>query len=97
MRVYRIEYPDGYGPYQQGTDLAYNLCCAHSDSAHPVAALGSHPYAVCAFRSMRDLFRWFGGWLRTIIRDGGHIAIYDISEDKVIYRDAFQLAFERKM
>lgn len=104
MKVYRVEYPDGIGPYHPPDNperwpgrmaLSFDLTDAHSygRGGHPVAQI---PYGMgyrCAFRSMRDLFRWFGGWLPLILKLGAKVKTYDVPSDGIVYEDSHQVAF----
>jgi hypothetical protein len=107
MKVYRVEYDDGVGPYQ--TELAniweeygrcrlsFALTSAHDNpDTHPVAQIPWGVNQLCGFRSMQDLFRWFGGWLPLLIRCGARVAVYSIEPSSITYEDKHQIAFERK-
>ena len=75
---YRVENDQGVGPYQDAAGtFRSNMGLAHSwHSAHPSPARSGYAMRMvdyCAFNNMQDLFRWFGGWLPMLIRDGYHV------------------------
>jgi hypothetical protein len=83
--VYRVEHPsDHIGPYNH-RDWRDNdrLADAHTDdfTNHP-APYWEFGYNMSAdldfsgFRDMRQMFRWFGGWLPVMINSGFRVAVY---------------------
>lgn len=120
MKVYRVEYDNGRGPYNpyDADDYLYDdetgepftldgdpriesmrqaLVEAHGwddpTGRHPCPSFVMMPDCQCAFRSMRDLFAWFGGWLPQLTRIGARVVTYDIHPDAIMYEDSFQLVF----
>lgn len=99
MRVYRVENAYGQGPYTGwGDGKGHNLAMIHTDNVHPGPWVSFHrgvkPDEKFAFPSMLALFRWFGGWLPVLIRDGFTVKVLDLPEGtyetdglQVIYRE----------
>jgi hypothetical protein len=96
MRVYRVECPDGKGPYNQPGNWSFSLGCAHTGGSHPspfVDPLLGYSYDeiglpskdwVCGFASMKDLYGWFGGYLRGAMRRlDARIVMYDVKAGDV--------------
>ena len=97
--VYRVEHPsDHIGPYNHKWPHGDNLLFNHSDDYknHPAVYLDME-YAMddddrCGFRDMRQMFRWFGGWMPVMIRNGFRVAVYrdveilDESPLQVVFR-----------
>lgn len=86
--VYRVEDPAQLGPYTEG----YGSTITRMRDNHNFGPAHLHPspytsWAVrmrtqpgnarCAFMDMQSLFRWFGGWLPGLLREGFHIAAID--------------------
>jgi hypothetical protein len=98
--IYRVEHPVSLiGPYNYDGDNREELMGmydAHtSDSYHLSPYLDmSHPvlqHELCGFRTMRQLFTWFGGWLPVLIRNGFKVAVYH--DVKVTAESSKQLVF----
>jgi hypothetical protein len=90
MRVYRVECPDGRGPYNQGDNAwSFRLGCVHTGSSHPSPFVDSEvgnelelglpsKNWVCGFKSMKDLYAWFGGYLKGAMRElDARIVMYE--------------------
>lgn len=88
MKVYRVENPGLVGPYSAGyeeTTLAMRR--DHNNGPmelHPSPAVSMHVSMMseptsykCAFNSMQALFKWFGGWLPGLIREGFHVSVVE--------------------
>ena len=86
--IYRVEDPSLQGPYSVGHGSA-TLRMRNDHNSGPMQ-LHPSPYVSmqvsmsrqpsstkCAFDSMQALFRWFGGWLPGILKEGFHIAAID--------------------
>ena len=90
---YRVENDQGNGPYQDsaGTFRSY-MGLAHSfDSAHPSPFRSGYSMRMvdyCAFNNMQDLFRWFGGWLPTLIQNGYRVVKVT---GKLCFDDGYQV------
>ena len=87
--VYRVEDPSLIGPYS-GSYAGNTTVRMRDDHNNGPASLHPSPYTSwqirmgtqpletrCAFDSMQSLFRWFGGWLPGMIREGFHISAID--------------------
>lgn len=44
---------------------------------------------------MKDLFRWFGGFLPPLLRHGARIGVYEVGEEYIEEEDEYQVAFVR--
>ena len=87
--VYRVENPHNMGPY---SDANYGSATVRmrADHNNGPAQLHPSPYVAmgvsmmrqpssykCAFNNMQSLFRWFGGWLPGLLKEGYHVAAID--------------------
>lgn len=96
MRVYRVEGPDGKGPYN-GKCHSYEAEVlrswffmraneAHTPSPYADPLLDGCPITssdLFGFAKMTDLFRWFGGFVSPFLKTGYSIAIYDVPDHSV--------------
>lgn len=86
MRVYRVENPDTrMGPYcyYASSRVREKMMYSHSDSQHhhpipqdtllPSMGAGYQ----CAFNSMWSLFRWFGGYLPLLCKEGFKVVVLE--------------------
>jgi hypothetical protein len=91
-KVYRVENREGIGPYADDNygSTVVRMRADHNDGrpihvkVHPSpfvslsVLMGTEPTtAKCAFDSMQALFRWFGGWLPGLLKEGYRIAAFD--------------------
>jgi hypothetical protein len=86
MKVYRVEDPARLdGPYSNGYGSAtLRMRTDHNNGPaqlHPspfvsmkVSMMSQPSETKCAFDSMQSLFRWFGGWLPGLLKEGFVIA-----------------------
>lgn len=104
MVVYRVEMPDGLGPYwsEDCEKFRYRMGSKHNRSdTHPTPDkdFSGENYKsgfVFGFDSMQKLFQWFGGFIRTILNNGGKIVKYTIDDNHVIMgHSGRQLVFDR--
>jgi len=100
MVVYRVEMPDGCGPYYSPLNpRRMSMGIKHFDSSHPTPAddFGWVKYNrqyYFGFDSMQSLYSWFGGWLKSILDHGGKILKYKVDEYNVQIGDSgLQLIF----
>lgn len=91
MKVYRVEHTiTGKGPYRQRWPGADKIEIAHwlTEDTHPRPPWGyRNKKYTWGFVSMRDLFRWFGGWLPLLLTDGFTVRVYDVEPENVIVLD----------
>jgi hypothetical protein len=80
--VYRVEAPDGWGPYREETYPSFKIHTRHGpwngrpgwddDVPHLNPYSSTHETELkkyyAGFSSMLDLFKWFGGWLRVFYK-----------------------------
>lgn len=89
MIVYRVEHKEtGEGPYR-GLHNIKAIYTAHNDDAHPtiwedvwdsrevMVALIDLGEALCGFRSLKDLRKWFKGFLRLLKKHDFVIRAYE--------------------
>jgi hypothetical protein len=111
MQVYRLEFlqPDGRwaGPYfaEYMTEAAFTIrarmgprhkvCRPAPDPRIFLASPGWNGY-VCGSPSMRALLGWFGRYLRALMREGGHIAVYTVPDAAVAWRDEQQIVYQQR-
>lgn len=111
MKVYRLEFlqPDGRwtGPYcaeymtPRAFELRKRMNKTH-DTQRPwpneaifAANPGKDRY-VCASSSMKELVRWFGGYLVHFIHEGGHVAVYEVPEGAIAQIDSQQIVYQQR-
>ena len=88
--IYRVEDPTLTGPYSVGYGSAtLRMRDDHNQyglqlQLHPSpymswqVSISRLPWNTkCAFKDMRSLFAWFGGWLPGMLREGFHITVID--------------------
>lgn len=104
MVVYRVEMPDGLGPYWSKTvpGLGQKLAYRHVDiERHPDPYRDFTPdqYTrdlIFGFSSMKQLFSWFGGFVSVILKNGGKIVKYNVNKKYVVTgKSGRQLAFSK--
>jgi hypothetical protein len=98
MIVYRVEGPDGIGPYQRmglGVFRDAELVDLSDDISDDHSWCPKHPSPVddgigdmadqeiCGFIRPEDLKNWFSGWLQRLDKAGYVVAIYDVSDHDV--------------
>jgi len=112
MKVYRLEFPHGQGGYvgpynvhhcyvarmtRELDSLLGKLHLYHSpyvsDRHPPIHVPDGHSVAV---RSMQDLYRWFGGFLPKLLKEGARVGVYEVDEEYIVEEDEYQLAFIRE-
>lgn len=89
MIVYRVEHKEtGKGPYR-GLQSVNAICTAHCASSHPtlweeiwdsrelMVTLADYETGLCGFRSLRDLRKWFKGFLRLLKKHNFVIRAYE--------------------
>lgn len=83
MKIWRIEYADGNGPYTSGDQLSRELQSKHSDYKHPGLVSDckvGHPY-VCGFPSLKSYLKWFDERFRAQLHDNGaFLTLYKIKK-----------------
>ena len=94
--LYRVENSSGNGPYNDPDlgDLRYRVNNAHAQSGThrppQLSGFWMHSGEKCAFRSMQDLFAWFGGWLPLLTREGYRVARV---QGIVTWSDKYQVVY----
>lgn len=106
MLVYRVEMPDGTGPYRSRNGISPfpAMCREHcGDYQHP-AMFTDWPFSLseismdyyCGFHSINQLKNWFEHFLDLILDKGGQILQYEIDPSYVIHGESGkQLFFKR--
>lgn len=95
MKIYRVEhYYTRKGPYHARWSGRDTLNVAHWSTLniHPRPPRKLRTGYRWGFVSMQDMFRWFGGWMPVMMRNGFEVRIYDVPEAEVILLDG-QAAF----
>lgn len=92
---YRVQDDAGIGPYQNA-EFAYTMGTRHTDSIKHRSPYMSgrylmNPVELCGFRTMQDLFRWFGGYLPILLKNGYQIVKV---EGTLRYEDCCQVVFK---
>lgn len=109
VKVYRVEGSTGLGPYQDlyegevwdSPHNEYNGHPAWSDEIRGFSQFGNdvsryyHDHYHAGFESMKQLFKWFGGYLRRFIKTSDlRIKVFEVPEEHVIkLRSGTQLVF----
>ena len=95
--LYRVENSNGNGPYNDPDlgDLRDEINYAHAqNNTHPSPQRQGYwmdrVTEKCAFRSMQDLFAWFGGWLPLLTREGYRVARV---QGIVTWSDKYQVVY----
>lgn len=99
MLIYRVEMPDGIGPYQSHNGRKEKYLSTFHDamvkdhchgSSHPTILddisfewRRKNPDWKCGFLSMADLERWFDDFIYLILEAGGAIKTYDVEREKI--------------
>jgi len=102
MIVYRVEMPDGLGPYYSEMNYPVNhrMGIRHEDRRHPTPVddfgwVKETKNMYFGFDSPQKLFGWFGGWLKSIFQNGGKIVKYNVDQSHVhMGTSGFQLIFD---
>lgn len=104
LTVWRVENPQGIGPYQGWHNPLWEMVEAHGDSDEHMAPLaivscgGPIEGVVCGCLTLRGLIEWFDGYLDLLKSLGYAIVAYVVREEDIIERvpDRFgQVAFLR--
>ena len=102
MRIYRVENEHGKGPYTGwGDGKGHTLAMIHTDDhTHPGPYVSFHRGVKneerFAFPSMQAMFRWFGGWLPLMIRDGFTVKVIDLQPGVSWETDGKQVIYNSK-
>lgn len=90
---YRVQDSKGIGPYQND-DNSY-MMYKHTDrDRHPSPFDGNYVMKseeLCGFRNMRDLFRWFGGYLPILLKEDYSVVK---ATGEIKYEDDCQVVFK---
>ena len=109
MLVYRVENNKGLGPYRNIKTKKHSLhkmCDEHSESSYHLPWMddftrttyeelrtGIH---ISGFKSMDDLFKWFGPWMGILIYKRFRICVYKVNEADVFYsKSGRQIIFNK--
>lgn len=51
---------------------------------------------VCGSASMPKLFGWFGAYLALFMKEGGHIAVYEVPQAAIASIDDYQIVYQQR-
>lgn len=92
VSVFRVELPNGDGPYADDTNskMFEHMNAVHGDADHPDPEdddmLGCiHPDEHCGFATLCDLESWFAGYEDVLAECGYRIAVYTMPLTLVRY------------
>jgi hypothetical protein len=90
VSIFRVETPDGGGPYGAGNPYYDHMNAVHGDADHPSpeddALLdGIYPDEYCGFATLTDLEEWFSGYEDVLADAGFEISVYTVPLSSVRY------------
>jgi hypothetical protein len=91
VSVFRIEKPNGDGPYADADNAVLkHMNAVHGDADHPdpsddVLLEGINPDESCGFATMCDLEAWFSGYEDVLESAGYNISVYTVRREYVRY------------
>lgn len=92
---YRVQDAEGIGPYQKFNNAEMFYRHGGDTRNHPSPYIsGRHimdDNELCGFRNMQQLYRWFGGYLPGLLRNGYKIVKVN---GTLKYSDPYQVAYE---
>lgn len=90
MLVYRVEGPNGNGPYTTNDfSLRFKLCDAHTDLRHPGPGADDELRRIeydeyCGFNSVEALMEWFSPkWRKALEEEGFIVKVYEYADARV--------------
>lgn len=107
VTVYRVEQPDGTGPYfdrygdYHWGDRLDLMRSDHSDDAHPSPRhdpmLGRiEIYEKSCFESLEQLTEWFKGWMVRLAEEGYVVSEYAVRQGLVRYGERQAVVYAKK-
>jgi hypothetical protein len=106
MLVYRVEHPDGAGPYGSAGGRSYRenvfgreLCIRHSDERHPAPWADGINFMTeddfCALVSEERLREWFDDSWEDLSSLGYFLRVYDVADKLVKVGESGQCVFKK--
>lgn len=98
--VYRLEGPDGTGPYNDSTPHSRIIGNEHGVQTHPgpYQDFGRHPHMDEYFgcETLTQLMIWFGEYFTNLLAEGFRVVKYDVPDGQVmIGLSGMQVMFSR--
>ena len=107
VTVYRVEQPDGSGPYfdrygaYRWDDRLERMRSDHSDEAHPSPRQDPmletiDIYEQSCFESLEQLTKWFKGWMVRLAEEGYAVSEYSVQQGLVRYGEHQAVVYAKK-